>query len=297
MTKVGIKLLAILVIFSACNKDDDKEEDNNTSSGEPELIFKVKVDGNQERLDNTGQPSTIPDGHAAQTPDFNLISAHYIELTPNAFVQVGDGAVVYHAPETDAGGNTAIDFSKSNLVKDGEIMFKLSLSEVDPGIYEFARVSVAYQNYDVDFRANDMDFKATLASFVGYNTYIESHKVNELEDEVNENKLQGYWAWETHSNQLMQNPMMETGQAPGVTVPNPLSGSSPIPAGSCLVTGEFDEKLTISGEETSDVVVEISFSINNSFEWEDINENGKFEPLDDEKVVDMGLRGLKARKL
>lgn len=297
MTKVGIKLLAILVIFSACNKDDDKEEDNNTSSGEPELIFKVKVDGNQERLDNTGQPSTIPDGHAAQTPDFNLISAHYIELTPNAFVQVGDGAVVYHAPETDAGGNTAIDFSKSKLVKDGEIMFKLPLSEVDPGIYEFARVSVAYQNYDVDFRANDMDFKATLASFVGYNTYIESHKVNELEDEVNGNKLQGYWAWETHPNQFMQNPIMETGQAPGVTVPNPLSGSSPIPAGSCLVTGEFDEKLTISGEETSDVVVEISFSINNSFEWEDINENGKFEPLDDEKVVDMGLRGLKARKL
>jgi len=36
----------------------------------------------------------------------------------------------------------------------------------------------------------------------------------------------------------------------------------------------------------------LSFSINNSFEWTEVNPDGKFEPEIGEQVVDMGLRGL-----
>jgi hypothetical protein len=38
----------------------------------------------------------------------------------------------------------------------------------------------------------------------------------------------------------------------------------------------------------------MSLSINNSFEWVDVNGNGKFDvdPGSGENVVDMGLRGL-----
>jgi hypothetical protein len=287
---------SVFILFSACKKDEDKDNNGETKK-EPKLIFKVKIDGQQERLDNLGQPAEIPQGNAAQTPDFNTISAHYIELSQSAFVQVGDGEVLYHAPETQVGGGLAIDFSKSVIVKDGEVMFEVPLKDVSPGAYEYARVSIVYQNYSVDFRASGMDFKGTIASFVGYNTYITSHVVNQLTDVVSGNRLQGYWAWETHPNQFLPEPQLQTGQTAGTTVPNPIAGTSPIPPGSCLVTGQIEDKLVISGSETEDVVVELSFSVNNSFEWEDLNGNGLFEPLDDETVVDMGLRGLIARKL
>lgn len=294
--KYLLLLCCSILLFTTCKKDEDKDNNGETPK-EPKLIFKVKIDGDQERLDNLGQPAEIPQGNAAQTPDFNTISAHYIELSQSAFVQVGDGEVLYHAPETQAGGDLAIDFSKSIIVKDGEVMFEMPLKDVSPGVYEYARVSIVYQNYNVDFRANGMDFKGTIASFVGYNTYITSHVVNQITDVVNGNRLQGYWAWETHPNQFLPEPLLETGQSPGTTVPNPIAGTSPIPPGSCLVTGEIEDKLVISGNETNDVVVELSFSVNDSFEWEDLNGNGLFEPLDDETVVDMGLRGLIAKKL
>ena len=54
----------------------------------------------------------------------------------------------------------------------------------------------------------------------------------------------------------------------------------------------FKNKLIITGEETEDIIIELSFSVNNSFEWKDANENGIFEPLDGDTIVDMGLRGL-----
>jgi hypothetical protein len=84
------------------------------------------------------------------------------------------------------------------------------------------------------------------------------------------------------------------GQAPeGVTtVPNPLFDSSPIPQGSCVVTGQFENGLTIIGNEANDVIVTLSFSINNSFEWTEVNADGKYEPAAGEQVVDMGLRGV-----
>jgi hypothetical protein len=186
----------------------------------------------------------------------------------------------------------AIDFEKSVIVKDGEEMYSVKLSEVTPGTYLYARVSLGYQNFEVDFRVSGLDLVGTLASFVGYNTYIKSYTINEESVTVNDNKLQGYWGWETHTHQFIPDPIVNTGQAPGTTVPNPLSATSPIPPGSCLVTGEFPEALEITGNETSDIIIELSFSINNSFEWKDEDENNIFEPNDGDVVVDMGIRGL-----
>ena len=85
--------------------------------------------------------------------------------------------------------------------------------------------------------------------------------------------------------------------AGSTTVVNPLFATSPIPAGSCVVTGKFDRPLVISGNETEDITVTLSFSINNSFEWKDTNGNGKLDIYADgvtpaEQIVDMGLRGL-----
>ena len=147
---------------------------------------------------------------------------------------------------------------------------------------------MAYQEGTINFKASDgNDYSGTLASFVGYNTYITSVNLNGSIFDVNANRLQGFWAFEALG-------FTSQGQAPegATTAPNPLFDSSPIPQGSCVVTGQFANGLTITGNETQDVVVTLSFSVNNSFEWTEVNADGKFEPEASEQVVDMGLRGM-----
>ena len=90
-----------------------------------------------------------------------------------------------------------------------------------------------------------------------------------------------------------------TGLAPAgaTTGPNPLCATSPVPAGSCVVTGQFATPLVITGSETSDINIVISLSTNKSFEWIDTNGNGLYEPTLGEQVVDMGIRGMIPSKL
>ena len=73
---------------------------------------------------------------------------------------------------------------------------------------------------------------------------------------------------------------------------NPIFNTSPIPAGSCVVTGAFQAPVTITGNETADVVITVSLSTNKSFEWTELDGDNKFEPVNGETVVDMGIRGM-----
>jgi hypothetical protein len=226
-------------------------------------------------------------GHAGQSPRFNKISTHYIELAPEATTQLGSGIVLFKNEETTQGGDKAIDFSKSVITKEGEVFLSLPIEKIPPGTYHYLRVSLAYQNYDIDVLANGINLNGTIASFVGYNSYITSYAVKDQMVSVNANKKQGYWAFESPFG-------VTQGQAPegATTVPNPLAATSPIPAGSCVVTGQFASPLIITGKENQDVDIILSLSINKSFEWIEVTPDGKFEPLAGEAVVDMGLRGL-----
>jgi len=274
----------VVMMFAAC-KDDDSSTPQASS---PKLIIKIEVDSTLARLGNNGQPVAMPVGHAGQTPVFSKIAAHYLEFSQNAYTMIGAGDVLYHAEETTQGGSTAIDFSKSKLVTPGQTFLSLPLTDLSAGTYQYARMSLSYQNYDVQFYFANMPFTGRVASFVGYNTYIENYKIKDSTVVVNANKAQGYWGVETIYN-------VTTGQSPAgaTTVPNPIFNTSPIPAGSCLVTGQFDTPLTITGNETQDVVVTMKLSINKSFEWIDVNGNGKWDvDVAGETVVDMGLRGL-----
>jgi hypothetical protein len=276
-------LLSVLIALSfySCQKEDIKTE--------PNLIIKFKFDANQVRLNNLGQPAVIPSGNAGQTPIFNSISAHYFELAPNAFTQLGQGTILYHAPETMAGGSSAIDFDQSKIVGEDEVFLSIPLSQVTQGSYEWVRVSLSYQNFDISIRNSGTDYTGTFASFVGFNTYLNTHYIGNNSFPVNANRAQGYWAFALNGF-----PFATSGQAPAgaTTVPNPLAATSPIPAGSCVVTGKFANNLVINGNETKDVVVTLSLSINKSIEWTEVVVDGKYEPSAGENVVDMGLRGL-----
>ena len=267
----------------SCSEDNDGTQQPNT----PNLVIKLKFDPSQERLNNVGEPATIPDGNAAQSPTISRMSANYIELAPGAFTPLGEGEVVFNGSETTTGGDRAINFQNARFAGNDEVFLTLPLNQVSAGTYEWVRVSLAYQEGDIDFLLDGVDYTGTLASFVGYNTYITTFDLNGQSIDVNGNRLQGFWAFEAEG-------FTTQGQAPAgaTTVPNPLFDSSPIPQGSCVVTGAFENGFTITGEETQDVEVVLSFSINNSFEWTEVNADGKYEPSAGEQVVDMGLRGL-----
>jgi len=271
--------LLFVVSISACKKDE--------APVAPKLIVKIQIDSTLGRLGNNGQPVAMPAGHAGQNPVVRKIGAHYLELSQTATTPLGGGDVLYHAPETTLGGSTAIDFDQSKVITPGSIYLELPLSELSAGTYTYARLSLSYQNGDVLFYYAGQPYWGTLASFVGYNTYIRNYTIKNQQVSVNANKLQGYWGVETING-------VTTGQSPAgaTTVPNPLFATSPIPAGSCLVTGAFDRPLVINGTETSNVTVNLNLSINKSFEWIDGNGNGKWDVDLNEAVVDMGLRGL-----
>lgn len=320
MKRILIALTVLVVAMSACKKEDNNNCQNPPCDADSTryLIFKMKLDPNQERLNNLGFLAEIPANHDAQTPDFKGISAHYIELAQDDFTQVGAGNVLYKAEETNTGGANAIDFDKSTIVKDGEVFFKIPLRDVTPGTYKWLRVSLAYQAYEVKVYINetvnyngnevliDNEFPCYVSSFIGFNNYIKNVTVKDTSIAVNSNKKQGFWITKTYGTTTVwvngtipyeyTANEISVGQAPegATTVVNP-NPNSPIPAGSCLVTGAFSggNNLTITGNEQESIVVEVSLSINKSFEWVSVGaRDGKYEPLKGEAVVDMGIRGM-----
>ena len=276
-------MFAVFILCMACGEDQD---DNLSVS--PQLIIKLNFDPNQERLDNLGQPAMVPVGNAAQSPTIERMSANYIEFAPEATTLLGQGEVVYVGAETDAGGAMAIDFQQSIFAGDDEVFLSVPLSKVQAGTYQWVRVSLSYQEGNIQVLTDNVgEVTGRLASFVGYNNYITEFDLNGSTITVNDDVLQGFWAFEALG-------FTTQGQAPegATTVPNPLFETSPVPQGSCVVTGEFVTPFTITGNETQNVEVTLSFSINNSFEWTEVNNDGKYQPSIGEQVVDMGLRGL-----
>ncbi|MBK8498600.1 MAG: hypothetical protein IPL52_07230 [Flavobacteriales bacterium] len=290
LSLIALAAGSVLALFSSCNKDDDEPGPGTGGAVGPRLILKFRFDSTQTRLNAFGVPTAVPPGHGAQCPRFNKMSAHYVEFSQSVLIPVGSGDVVYHAPETNVGGATAIDHDLGIQVGNGGEFLNIPLNELSAGSYQFLRVSLAYQNYDIKLNASGIPLDGTVASFIGYNTYIGTYLVHDSTVTVNANKAQGYWAFEV-LNPPVSIPVTE-GQAPGTTVVNPLFATSPIPAGSCLVTGAFTVPLVITGTETSDIVIQVSLSTNDSFEWVEIDGDNIFEPANGETVVDMGVRGL-----
>jgi hypothetical protein len=301
--KKSLLLLTVIALFAvSCLKPEEETG--------PKLIFKFRFDSTQVRLNNFGNATGIPSGNAAQSPKFNLMGAHYIELAPDSTTLLTTGEILYKAAEVNTGGSAAIDFSREVVKGAGEEFFSVPLKNIAPGSYKWLRVSLAYQNFDVNMiyrtslynSGNPIALNGTVAAFIGFDTYITSFKVKNQTVSVNANKKQGFGAAEINNLPVgipAQAPFLWQSPSGATTVPNPIAISSPIPPGSCVVTGRFSSGLTITGNETKDIVITVSISTNKSFEWRDKNSDGLFEPVDGlnsnaamDSVVDMGVRGL-----
>lgn len=322
VTLITIAITTIVAI-SSCKKPQDNTTTTTTPTSTyactpassftpgagPNLIFKFKFDSTQARLNNIGQPASIPAGNAAQTPQNFTISQHYIELA-NTTDSLGHGQVLYVGQTTTAGGGSAaIDYCASTVTGEGVVFFAKKLSTMTPGTYSWLRVSLAQQNYNIIYKANvipttNHTASGTVASFIGYKTYITGYKINGRDYVPSGtaggpgNHLQGYWGFETGIAGVYY---FADGQAPAgaTTVPNPIFATSPIPSGSCVVTGQFVDTtgaispLTITGTETQDIIITVSLSINKSFEWTEAGTpDGLYQPEIGDVVKDMGVRGM-----
>jgi len=302
-----IFLLAFTSLLFSCHKSEIPNPDSDKF-----LKLKLEFNPSQERLNNLGTTAPMPTGNAGQTPDFRSMSVHFIELVPERFTPYKSGVTLYSGKEVAAtnlnphGFTTAIDFENALIMQEGEVFLEVPLENIPAGTYRHVRVSVSYQNYDVKFNLNDLPIigdldnqKGTLASFLGYNASLKDILVREQNLPVNDFKLQGFWAFESNlSAPWSSYNQVSFGEAPGgaTTVVNPFP-QSPIPPGSCVVAGSLDSEILIEENRTEDVNLTLSFSVNQSFEWEDTNANGEWDlnagdPSQSEKVVDMGLRGL-----
>jgi hypothetical protein len=283
--------LSLALVASGCTGADGGAEGVEETSGGPsgpQLRIVVDVDPDQVRLDNFGEPASAPpDGHAAATPEFMFLGAHSAELVPDEFTALGGGANLFDSPHQMGG----VDFAELPITAPGGELASANLSTIPPGTYRYLRVSVSFQRFRVpgwaDFGGMEVTTPIEVAAFVEGETYIDSYELGDETVQVGEVKAQGYFgAWSQYTGVV-------EGQAPvgATTVPNPLDSTSPIPVGSCVVTGVFDEPLVITGEEGEDLSLRVSFSTNDSFEWIDSNGDGKWQPFDD-MVVDMGVRGM-----
>jgi hypothetical protein len=335
MKKLIVLSLITLIAFASCKKDTTNTTTTTppVTTPAPQLRFVFKFDSTQVRLGDSGQVVNVPANHRAQNPHFNGMSVHHIEMAQTNTTAVGFGAVLYTTPTntnvpsitvwntshtTSQTYTDAIIFSDETIVGNGVQFFSKPLSQITPGTYPYLRVSVAYQNYTINYgvlagtTASGYTFPSnyyttgTIASFIGYNTYIDGYTIKTQNVTVNGAKQQGYWGFESSyvAGGVTYTTTVNTGQAPqgATTVVNPLFASSAVPPGSCLVTGEFVasngttiKPLTITGNETSDIIVTVSMSTNNSFEWKYNSSNpndGRIYPLNGDTVVNMGVRGM-----
>lgn len=306
MKRFFVILLIGAVTLASCKKDKDEPK---KETG-PYLIMTFDMDSTMARYDNFGNPVSVPPGNAAQSPKMHLIAAHYVEFTPNEYTMLGDGDVVYNSPKTSSiPGQGAIIFDDLKQVKNGGTFLKIPLKDVKAGSYNYLRISIAYENYDITYHydttytINGVDYPVvgdavgTLANFIGFNNYITKYTIKNNTVSVNGDKSQGYWGFESSIEAYGNNyPILTTGDVPAgsTTVPNVLGNTSPIPAGSCIITGDFaNGPFTITGDETKDVKINVKVSTNDGFEWKDKNGNGKYDPLKGEHPVDMGVRGIR----
>jgi len=328
--KPFIPLLFISILVCSCKKKTDPTPDDPTPSTTtttgasakiypdttwtatgtgPRLIFKFKFDSTQQRLNNTGGSFPIPSGHAACSPVFNRMAAHYVELAQTDLTALGAGKVLYRAPETTKGGINAIDFGQSVAVREGVTFFSVPISQITAGTYKWLRLSLSYENYDIPYKANALPGnhigKGTLASFLGFQTYVEKYKIKDRDfvpsssvGGPNAAHAQGYWGFETNISGFGYYNLDGQAASGVTTVVNPNFTNSPIPAGSCVVTAVFADNsgtgqlLTVTGAETQDIIVTVSLSTNKSFEWVDSTADGYYQPDAGEFPVDMGIRGM-----
>jgi hypothetical protein len=304
----AFKFLTLITLILCSFLTSCKDKNN------AQVHFVIKFDPLQERLSANGMSTPIPAGRAVQTPNMNQIGVESLELVANNTTPVGKGLSVFQAAPRVNGSDVLTDFDQLKKVGDGATIVSIPFKKLAVGKYEYVRLAVAYQNFDilfsiqeVPFAGNFTDERGTFAVFLGKSNFIGSHTIASKSEKIDGVKPQGYWVFETKfpSAYVSLNRLF-SGKVPDSTLTfvNPLYQTAALPVGSNFITARFDTPLSITGQENQDVTVVLTLSTNKSFEWdESILKNNKWDSNAQantgqpsvERAVDVGFRGMKAR--
>ena len=157
------------------------------------------------------------------------MSTHFIELVPTdltpykAGQAIFSGLAVATSKPNPHNFTTAIDFDNAVVKGEDELFHEIPLKDIAVGTYRHLRVSVSYQNYDVNYNLINLPGgvpdligeSGTIASFLGYFMHLNNVTVRDMSTSVNDDVLQGFWAFETNLSAPWNNfNQLSSGQAP-----------------------------------------------------------------------------------
>lgn len=268
------------------------------------LNFSIAFDPMQDRLDNQGNPAPLAAGHGAQSPDMENVRIQYIEFVPDANTAYKDGEQLFKANQYNFGGTYAIYFDSTLDAVPGGRFYSLNLKRLPAGTYRYVRVHVSWQHCMVQYDLNNVpgtgtlsDLSGDLACTLGDASYYGMFAVGDSSLPVNAVLYPGVWKLSA----VLPDPSMSRiigGQCPpgNITEVNPLYASSPVPPQTNIVTAAFDDPLVLADDETRNLNVTLTLSVNQSIEWDDSNGNGAWDVdytgSSTEPLVDVGIRGM-----
>jgi hypothetical protein len=313
--------LSLLLICLASFTPWSCNDDGGGSLFDPFLRLRVNFDTQGERFDANGELAEVPEGRAAYTPEMRELRISSIELVPDENTPVGQGVMLYEAATRVVFGEEITELDQTISTAGGIVANRFNFQDIPAGTYPYVRVGLAsakYQlNYDLHYHVKDStdtdsippDFTVPveLTQLSGGMAVLYSDAwVNTLTPfnitlDINQQKRQGYYAFETSftsSFELGNNVYVDSLFNTIPTLPNPISATAPTPESSGIITGVFDTPLEVTGQESEDVLVDLTFSTNQAFEWVDPNNDGRWDVwiLAEtwERISDFGLRSLEA---
>lgn len=260
-----------------------------------QLLFRLHLDS------NLASPYILQPGHAAQSPTVLALALEQIELLSEASTLAGKGVMLYTAPQTSCAGAQyylPTNYCKLHLIGDSEIVFSLALNAVPPGTYKWLRLSVAYSEMKIVSRSTSSgNGPSTFAGFYGESVYLTKIKTQNsvLFPKTTVPKQRRYYMF---YQEVFGQALQLEGYAPRQSIFN----ENPMPTYNNNIYVEFTDlsgntakPLLVTGNETTNLEVQLIFGTDKLFEWQEKTADGIFQPEIGETVYDFGFRNLKAR--
>ena len=272
-------VLSVIFLYSCEPKEDGPIHDpyHPLQPNLSTLVIKFEFDSLQERLDNFGNPSTLPANHQAVSTNFNSILIKMIELLKDSSEGYEDGTIIFF--NTSSVGMTVNDS-----------LWRYLSNTQAPGLYKWMRVYFYYQNFEIPCKVNGNLFDGTLLSLLDPDQVFPSYTL--MDSTIYGDSLMqgGSWFLELHTSGLdtLVRGQISQGQ---VTMPNFLHYSWPVPQDKYVVTFPITSDMEFTRPGYKEIV--ISISTNNNFEWIDHSDPNYFEPFDGDSIYDFGISGIK----
>lgn len=262
------------------------------------LNIHFTFDSNQERLDSNGIVDN-PNGNAgSQHIEVKRFAIARIEFNKGNDTNSSNALTFYKTEDTVINGVYVLNFPKLVWLDKTNNKLTIPIDNIPFGEYQFMKIVIAVIDYEITGQLNLSAGKSVqvimpIKSFLGHACYIPNFNIGDSLETINNIRAQGFTVSLVHYAPANIHRVFR-GSAKIVTAPNPIYKTSPTIARSGIITAAFLNKSVVINETTNqDIELNVSFSTNKAFEWDDNNKNGAFDVVPVyEPIANIGLRGM-----